>query len=53
MYIAMKLSKIGYCGGNPESILKMPVDIVMTMLDYEAFESDYEKAYIELNKEGS
>jgi len=47
----MKLSKLGYCGGDPVKILKSPVDIVLGMLDYEAFQDDYETEYIELNKE--
>lgn len=32
------------------SILKMPTDIVMAALEYEDFLGDYERAYIELNK---
>ena len=50
-FIAFKLSKKGYCGGDPLKILSCPVDIVMGMLEYDTFEDDYENAYIELNKE--
>ena len=47
--IALKLSKEGY--GNPEEILKMRTDLVMMAVDYEKFLQDYERSFIELNKE--
>tara|TARA_R110000744_G_C19209653_1_gene545879 strand:- start:127 stop:285 length:159 start_codon:yes stop_codon:yes gene_type:complete len=51
LFLTSKLAKLGYCGGDPVKILQSPVDIVMAMLDYEAFYDDYETAYIALNKE--
>jgi len=44
----IRLARSGY--GNPEEILKMRVDIVVTMLMYEKFRGDYERAYYYLNK---
>jgi hypothetical protein len=47
------LSRTGYGGGDPEKVLKMPVGIVVAMLQYEKFRDDYERAYMALNqKEG-
>jgi hypothetical protein len=45
------LASKGYYGGNVEAILNAPVDIVQGILDYEAFDADYESEYIALNKE--
>lgn len=50
-YIALKLAKEGYGGGDPEKILNMRVDLVLMMWQYEIFQADYEKAYIHINKE--
>lgn len=46
----MRLAKAGYCGGDPQKILKTRADLVMAMLDYETFEADYESQFIEINK---
>jgi hypothetical protein len=48
--IALRLAKAGYGGGNPERVLKMRADMVMSIVQYEGFVADYERAYIELNK---
>ena len=45
----MRLSKAGY--GNVLEIEEMSVDIVLDLLAYDSFTSDYESEYIELNKE--
>lgn len=50
LFIALRLAKIGFYGGNPERILKAPVDIVLRMLDYEQFEADLSKAYEDIAK---
>lgn len=50
MLIALRLAKEGFCGGDPERILKMRVDLVVASVEYVAFCGDYEKAFIELNK---
>ena len=47
----MRLSKAGYCGGDPKRILETRADLVMAMLDFEAFEIDYEDQFLEMNKE--
>jgi len=52
MIIANTLAKSGYFGGNPETVLNAPVDIVLNAFQYEIFSRDYENAIIELNKEG-
>lgn len=46
----MQLAKIGYYNGDPEKILEAPVNIVISLLNYEAFERDYEIAYNAINK---
>lgn len=50
MVIAVKLAKAGYYGGDPQAVLRAPADIVLAALQYEAFSSDYERTYMELNK---
>jgi hypothetical protein len=49
--VALRLAKAGYAGGDPERVLRMRADIVVSALQYEAFVGDFEKAYIELNRE--
>jgi hypothetical protein len=48
----VKLAKAGYCGGDPEKVLKARVDLVMEMYQYENFVNKYEKVWMELNKNG-
>jgi hypothetical protein len=47
------VAKAGYYGGDPEKVLSARVDIVMDLIDYEAFTSDYEARYMELNRENN
>jgi hypothetical protein len=49
--IAYQLAKAGYWGGNPEAILEAKADTVMETYFYEIFLKEYEKAFMELNKE--
>ncbi len=49
-FVAMRLAKQGYFGGDPQKILDAPIDIVLDIMHYEAFESDYMQVYDELNK---
>jgi len=51
MMIALRLAKAGYAGGDPERVLKMRADMVISAIQYEAFINEYERAYIELNRE--
>ena len=51
MLIACQLAKAGYFNGSPECVLNAPVNMVYNILNYEEFESDYIKAYSELNKD--
>ena len=48
-FIAVRLAKVGYFGGDPLAVLQARVDIVESIIAYEQFEVDYEKAYIALN----
>lgn len=50
MFVALKLSKEGYYQGNPEEILKAPVDIVMQILKYEKQMGDYLNVFQEINR---
>jgi hypothetical protein len=45
MFYAIKLAKAGFYGGNPQAVLRAPVNIVMNIINYEAFEGDYEAEY--------
>lgn len=47
--IALRLSKGGY--GTPSQILQERVDLVLLMIEYEAFLPSYEAAFLELNRE--
>ena len=47
----MKLAKSGMYGGNPQTVLDSPVDIVMHSYHFNNFMLDYEDTSIELNKE--
>ena len=46
---ALKLSKAGY--GKPQDILDAPLDLVIGMIAYEKFSSEYEARFYEINKE--
>jgi hypothetical protein len=46
----MRIAKAGYFGGDPNQVMRAPADIVESVLDYEAFESDYQNEYLALNK---
>lgn len=49
MFFAIRLAKSGYYGGNVERILAAPISRFVAILEYEAFEADYEREYISLN----
>lgn len=51
MMVALRLAKAGYAGGDPERVLKMRADLVLAALQYESFINDYERAYVEINRE--
>ena len=51
-FYSIRLAKMGYYGGNPDSIKKAPVDSVLQIINYENFEIDLRAAYKELNDEG-
>lgn len=51
LYHAFQLAEAGYYGGNPESILAAPLDIVLNIIHYRFFNQDIERAYQELNRE--
>lgn len=44
-----RLAKLGYMGGDPDAVINAPADTVESIIEYEAFESDYEKEYLALN----
>lgn len=51
MVVALRLAKAGYGGGDPERVLKMRADFVIAAMQYEAFLAEYERAFVELNRE--
>lgn len=50
MFFALRLAKTGYYDGDVDRIMKVPVGIFAAMLEYEAFEADYEAEYIAINQ---
>lgn len=53
MFVALRLAKAGYFGGDPLQILRARADIVESIIEYEQFEADYQSEYIALNKASS
>ena len=54
MMVALKIAKLGYYSGDPEKVLNANVDHVLSILDYESFNNDFERVFSEINKpEGS
>jgi hypothetical protein len=51
MMVALRLAKAGYAGGDPERVLKMRADFVISALQYETFLNEYERTYVEINRE--
>jgi hypothetical protein len=49
-FVALRLAGKGYGGGDPERILGMRVDMVMAALQYVAFEDDFGREYVEMNR---
>ena len=48
---ALRLAKAGWFGGDPEKVLEAPGDIVLAILQYETFSAQYERRFIEINRE--
>jgi hypothetical protein len=48
--VALKLAKAGYWNGDPEQVLRAPLDMVLSAAEYEGFCSDYEVAFLEMSK---
>ena len=49
LFLAIRLAKLGYYGGDPDAVLAAPFDKVQNILCYEKFEADYEREYAALN----
>lgn len=49
--MAMRLASSGWWGGDPEKVLSAPADLVMAAAQYEFFKAEYERTYMEMNKE--
>lgn len=45
IFIALRLAKKGYYGGNPDNVLKAPIDTVLSIIQFEALESEIEAFY--------
>lgn len=50
MVVALRLAHGGWWGGNPESILRAPADMVMNAMGYENFKSEFESEMVRLNR---
>lgn len=52
--VALRIAKLGYYNGDLDNVLNANVDHVLSILDYESFNVDYERVHTEMNKpEGS
>lgn len=51
LFVALRLAREGWCGGDPEKVLATRVDLVVAMMQYEIYKTEYERAWIELNRE--
>ena len=49
--ISLKLAKAGWWQGDPGRVMQAPADEVLAAAQFETFQSDYEQATIELNRE--
>ena len=47
--MSVRIAKQGYYGGDPDKVLKAPVDTIMNILSFERYESEYQLALGELN----
>ena len=50
-FVSIRLAHAGYYSGDPQKVREAPVDVVQSILDYEDFRNNYEKKFIELNKQ--
>lgn len=51
MGYALMLARAGYYGGDPRKVLEAPIDDVMAAIRYEEFNTEFEAAMIDLNRE--
>ena len=52
MFIAMRIARKQYYGGDPERVLQAPTDHVLSLLEFDNFTTEYEEVFLELNKGG-
>lgn len=50
-FIAIGLASSGYGGGDPLAVLEMPVDLVMDMVAYAKFQSEFQETKLIMNQE--
>jgi hypothetical protein len=51
LFLCIRIAKLGYYGGSPDSVKDAPVDTIIGILQYEKFESEYTETARELNNE--
>ena len=49
LFFCVRVAKLGYYGGDLAAVRAAPCDDMQTIMEFEAFESDFEKEYIALN----
>ena len=49
---SITLAEAGFCGGDPEKVMRARADWVLKMMQYEAMKADYEDVYLKMNQEG-
>lgn len=51
IFLALKLAKAGYMGGDPQKVLSADTNIVIDMIHFEGFENDLVEAYRGMGQE--
>jgi len=48
-FLAIKIAKMGFYGGDPDKVKNAPVDTVLNILSFLEYETKYQLAFGELN----
>ena len=49
--MATRIAKAGFFGGDPQKVLSARADVVLNILQFELFESDYQREFTRLTRE--
>ena len=51
MYIAVRLSKLGYYSGDPQKVLEAPINIVMDIINFEGVQNKIDSLIMDKGRE--